>query len=146
MRVMVFGTFDDLHPGHEYVFQQALERSHIGDPDSDSGVWAVVARDANVVKIKGRAPLQTEAERMEAIAKKFPDVHIMLGSDGDFLQPVRDVQPDLIVLGYDQKFPPHVSEHDLGVPIERLESFHPEVHKSSLRRSSKKLISLLSDR
>jgi FAD synthetase len=137
MKVMVFGTFDDLHPGHEYVFQQAIERSHIGDSEADNGVWAVVARDANVMKIKGRAPLQTEQERADAIMKKFPAIHAILGNPVDFLQPLREIQPDLILLGYDQKLPPNVYDEDLGVPVERLEAFHSDKYKSSLRRATR---------
>ncbi len=136
MRVMLFGTFDDLHPGHEYVFREALRKSGSGHRTSDNGVWAVVARDANVLRIKGRAPLQTETERAEAIMRMFPEVHAILGDASDFLAPIRSIQPDLILLGYDQKLPPGVQDEDLGVPVERLEAFHPEVHKSSLRRAS----------
>jgi FAD synthetase len=132
MNVMVFGTFDDLHPGHEYVFTEALQRGK---------VWAVVARDSNVMKIKGRAPLQTQEQRMQAITQKFPDVQVMLGDPEDFLAPVRTVQPDLILLGYDQHLPPGVTAEELGVPTERLAPFHPEIHKSSLRREAKKLAS-----
>lgn len=126
MKLMVFGTFDDVHPGHEYVFSEALKRGE---------VWVVVARDANVMKIKGRAPLQSEDQRVAAIAAKFPTMHVMLGDATDFLQPVKTVKPDLILLGYDQHLPPHVTEDDLGAPIERLPAFHPETYKSSLRRA-----------
>lgn len=127
MKLMIFGTFDDLHPGHLYVFRNALER---GD------VYVVVARDSNVLKIKGRPPLQAEGDRVAAIEKSFPSAHVLLGNPEDFLAPVREVQPDLIVLGYDQKLPPGVTEEDLGVPVERLDAFHPEIHKSSLRRGA----------
>jgi len=129
MRLMVFGTFDDLHPGHEYVLQEAMRRA-----GTSNTAWVVVARDSNVLRIKNRAPLQTQEERMHAIGAAFPSVHLMLGDTQDFLAPVRAVQPDLILLGYDQKLPPGVNEEDLGVPVERLEPFHPEIHKSSIRR------------
>ena len=97
-RVLLFGTFDDLHPGHRFVLDEARAR---GD------VSVVVARDGTVLKIKGRAPLQSQDDR---------------------------VQPDLILLGYDQQLPPGVTEADLLCPVERLEAFEPHVHKSSLRR------------
>lgn len=136
MRIMLFGTFDDLHPGHEYVFREALRKSENGKRATDNGVYAVVARDANVIRIKGRPPLQTQEERMETITRMFPEVHAILGDASDFLAPIRSIQPDLILLGYDQKLPPGVHDEDLGVPVERLEAFHPDVHKSSLRRAS----------
>jgi glycerol-3-phosphate cytidylyltransferase-like family protein len=152
MRVMLFGTFDDLHPGHEYVFRNALQRVSSDENEKlrvtrndaqspkpkaqSSGVWAVVARDSNVIRIKGHPPLQTQEERIETITRMFPEVQAILGDASDFLVPIRSVQPDLILLGYDQKLPPGVNDEDLGVPVERLEAFHPEVHKSSLRRAS----------
>lgn len=126
MRVLVFGTFDDLHPGHHSYLTQALARGE---------VTAVVARDANVRRIKGRDPLQPEDVRRAAVERAFPGVHAVLGdASGDFLAPVRATKPDLILLGYDQKLPPGVAPEDFPCPVERAEPFEPEVHKSSLRR------------
>ena len=123
MKILIFGTFDTLHPGHEYVIREALTRgeTHI-----------VVARDANVLRIKGKKPVQSEHTRCHAIEKAFPDATLHLGDIEDFLSPVRKIQPDLILLGYDQTMPPGVKEGDLGCPAERLESFEPEKWKSSL--------------
>lgn len=123
---MIFGTFDLLHPGHEFVIAEATKR---GD------VTAIVARDSNVERIKGRFPIETEEQRMDAIRNKFPDVSVVLGDASDFLVPVRTAKPDLILLGYDQKLPPGVDESMLGCPIERLPAYEPERFKSSLKRS-----------
>ncbi len=126
MRVLIFGTFDLLHPGHLFVFETARRR---GD------VTVVVARDANVARIKGRAPEQAETERAMAVRTAFPDASVILGDKTDFLSPVRAARPDLILLGYDQRLPPGVADADLPCPVERLAAFQPETHKSSLRRS-----------
>ena len=125
MRVLVFGTFDLLHPGHLFVFQEAAKR---GD------LYVVVARDANVERIKGRRPVHTEEERVAAIQDARPDATVLLGDSKDFRAPIRAVQPDLIVLGYDQRLPPGVTDRDFPCPIERLPAFEPEKHKSSLKR------------
>lgn len=125
MRIMVFGTFDDLHPGHEYLLSHA---------SSHGELWVVVARDANVLKIKNRPPLQTEDVRMKAIADAFPAAHVVLGDGADFMARIREVKPDLILLGYDQNLPPGVTEESLGVRTERLDAFEPHIYKSSLRR------------
>lgn len=127
MRVMVFGTFDDLHPGHRYLLARASERGEL---------WVVVARDANVQTIKGHAPLQSEDVRMKAIAEAFPAAHVVPGDAVDYLTRIREGKPDLILLGYDQQLPPGITEGDLGVPVERVEAFEPHVHKSSLRRGN----------
>lgn len=120
---MIFGTFDGLHPGHHFVLAEALGRGE---------VTVIVARDGNVEKMKGRRPKQSEGERLRAMQSAFPSADVRLGDPEDFLTPVRKVQPDLIVLGYDQRLPPGVSESDLKARIERLPPFEPEKYKSSL--------------
>lgn len=127
MKVLVFGTFDHIHPGHEYLLSEAEKRG---------ALYVVVARDANVVRIKGRAPEQNEEERRQAILEKFPGASVYLGDPEDFLNPVREIQPNLILLGYDQQLPPGVYYEDLPCPVERAEAFQPEEFKSSLRRKT----------
>jgi FAD synthetase len=127
MRVLVFGTFDDLHPGHLHFLRQA---EALGE------VSVVIARDSNVLRIKGREALQSEQERMRAIEKVFPSMNVILGDPEDFLHPVREIKPDMILLGYDQHLPPGVQESDLPCQVERAVAFEPEVHKSSIRRGS----------
>ena len=125
MRILLFGTFDYLHPGHHFVITEAMKR---GD------VSIVIARDRNVERIKGGAPVQTEEERLHAVRTMFPSAHVLLGDPEDFLAPVRAVTPDLILLGYDQRLPPGVREEELQCPIERLPAYRPGEFKSSLRR------------
>ena len=127
MKVLVFGTFDHLHPGHEFVLQQAQKRGQL---------HVVVARDVNVEKIKGRPPDETEEDRLKDVKSACPDCHPKLGDEEDFLVPVREIKPDLILLGYDQQLPPGVSEEDLPCPVERLSAFEPERWKSSLQREN----------
>ena len=128
-RILLFGTFDHLHPGHEFLMREAMKR---GD------VTVIIARDANVRRIKGRDPLLSEDARAKALTKSFPKISVLLGDPDDFLRPVRSVQPDLILLGYDQKLPPGVREEDLPCSTERLPAYKPEKFKSSLRRGEAK--------
>ncbi|MBI3332066.1 adenylyltransferase/cytidyltransferase family protein [Candidatus Peregrinibacteria bacterium] len=125
MKILVFGTFDRLHPGHRFFLDHASSRGVL---------HVVIARDLNVERIKGRKPMQTEAMRKKKIEEAYPHATVVLGDPKDFLVPVRTIQPDLILLGYDQKLPPGVSEEDLP-PIERVDAFEPEKYKSSLRRT-----------
>ena len=55
--VMVFGTFDYLHAGHENLFTQAKE---LGDE-----IIAIIARDKTVKTIKGELPDHNEKERLK---------------------------------------------------------------------------------
>ncbi len=125
-RILIFGTFDGFHPGHRFVVDRARERGR---------VFAVVARDANVERIKGRVPRRPEEERVRAIRDAYPDVEVLLGDAADFLAPVRSVKPDLILLGYDQRLPPGVTDKDFPCPVERLPGFEPGKYKSSLMAS-----------
>ncbi len=125
MRVLVFGTFDRLHPGHEFVLSEGLKRGEL---------HVVVARDATVVRIKERRPEQSESERMHTIQEQFPAAHVVLGDSENYLKPVLAISPHLILLGYDQDLPPGVALEDLPCPIERLKAFEPEKYKSSLKQ------------
>lgn len=127
-RVMVFGTFDLLHPGHRSLMLQA---------QALGTVTVVVARDESVLKIKGKKPCENEQKRARGIKNAFPNANVMLGDSWDFLAPLRKVQPDLLVLGYDQKLPPGVSEADLPCPVLRASAFQPEKYKSSLLQKEK---------
>ncbi len=122
---MVFGTFDLLHPGHRFLIDEARQR---GD------VTVVVARAENVARIKGQPPEQSDTERIRALEEAYPDITVILGDSEDFLKPVRETSPDLLLFGYDQKLPPGVSEADLPCPLERASAHRPEVFKSSLMK------------
>ena len=127
---MVFGTFDLLHEGHKFLLIEAGKR---GD------VTVIVARDRNVERIKALKPTEPEEQRREALKEAFPDYTVLLGDPMDFLTPVREIKPDLILLGYDQKFPPGVTEKDLKTltkSIERLPAHKPDTFKSSRRRAT----------
>lgn len=129
LRVMVFGTFDLLHAGHHYLLSEASKRG---------ALTVIVARDSNVRKIKGFSPLQAETLRMRAIETAFPAADVRLGDRNDFLAPIAEIRPDVILLGYDQRLPPNVQEADLPCIVERIGAFHPEKYKSSLLRTRRK--------
>ncbi len=92
-KVLVAGTFDLLHPGHVELLRQAWLRGH---------VYVVVARDETAQRIKKRPPVVPEQQRLETV-QAIRYVHkAVLGSKKDILDPVREIKPDLILLGPDQ--------------------------------------------
>jgi FAD synthetase len=122
---MIFGTFDQLHPGHLSFFRQA--RRH-GQP-----LIVVVGRDATVKKIKGRLPVQSETERLAAIAD-CPLVDIpVLGNLRYRFAHITRFKPDIICLGYDQKssLTEELTRRFPNITIVRLKPYHPEIYKSS---------------
>ena len=120
---MIFGTFDRLHPGHEFFLKEAAKRG---------SVTVIVARDRNVERIKGKPARENERARAAAIQESFPAFYVQLGDAEDFLTAIREINPDLILLGYDQLLPPGVDADDLPCPVECIGSFQPERFKSSL--------------
>jgi FAD synthetase len=128
-RVMVFGTYDLLHPGHFDLFRQAKQQ---GDE-----LIVVVARDHNVMRMKGRQPKNSEEHRRREV-EKAPHVDIaVLGHVDDPYQIIEEWHPDVLCLGYDQRsaFTEHLDEElvrrHLHPRLVRLEPFHPEIYKSS---------------
>ena len=135
MRVMTFGTFDNFHPGHLSYLSQA---GFFGDE-----LIVVIARDKNVLKIKGRLPIEDEIVRQHKVENAIFDLglkgEVILGSLEDRWQVVRKYRPDIICLGYDQKVDLEALEEIISserffCEIKRLEPFHPEKYKSSLGR------------
>ena len=130
-RVMVFGTYDVFHPGHEYFIREAMKRSVELSPNAQPDVVVVIARDVTVKKIK---PLlrNTEEQRRKVIQSAFPNLQVVLGDEEDYMKVIRDYQPEKVCLGYDQKgFSEALVKHFPEIEIERTDSYFPEKYKSS---------------
>lgn len=124
-KVMAFGTFDVLHPGHRFFLTEAKK---FGDY-----LVVVIARDETVIGLKKRPALNKEDERKINLEKLAIANKVVLGNTGtDKLQIVRTENPDIIALGYDQKF--FIDKLKVEFPkigIVRIESFRPDIFKSS---------------
>lgn len=126
MKIFVAGTFDHFHVGHQWLLWQACLRSQ--------ECVVVLARDESVKRIKGFFPSHNEAQRLARVQQEnLPHTKVILGKKGgDFLQIVKEENPDLILLGYDQNCPDRLQESFL---VERLSAYHPHIFKSSYFRS-----------
>lgn len=92
--VMAFGTFDFIHAGHLFLFEQARK---YGDH-----LTIVVGRDVNVAKVKGEAPIHTEKERVRILKHIDLIDEVILGATQSKYELIGKRKPDVIVLGYDQ--------------------------------------------
>ncbi len=153
-KVIVFGTFDILHPGHLDLFNQAKK---FGD-----FLVVVVARDKNVLKSKGKFSNNNEQVRLKELKtfnkfrKLFPKYwlrhkenlknknrnnlligKVILGNLKDKYKILQKEKPDIIALGYDQKVNLKILQNKLeqynikSVQIVRLKAFQPDIYKSS---------------
>ncbi len=96
VRVMASGVFDIIHPGHISYLQQARA---LGDE-----LIVVVACDDTVRKRK-HEPITPDYMRAKIVENLKPVDKAIVGTNtGDFFDTVRSVDPDIIVLGFDQDF------------------------------------------
>lgn len=122
--VLVFGTYDKFHPGHEYFLTEAKK---YGDY-----LVVVIARDKNVEALKSKLPRDDELVRQANVAKFSAVDKTLLGFE-DFSQRhliIDQVKPGIICLGYDQA--PDFKSSSPDIKIVRIGSYYPERYKSSL--------------
>ncbi len=93
-RVVATGTFDILHPGHLYYLEESKK---MGDE-----LWVIVARDANVRHKP--PPIIPEEHRLRMVAALKPVDHAVLGDKTDMFRPIREIQPAVITIGFNQHF------------------------------------------
>lgn len=127
--VMVFGTFDYLHAGHENLFQQARE---LGNE-----IVAIIARDKTVKTIKGDFPDHNEKERLKNLEATGWANKVILGNAKDKTKVIKDYRPDFIALGYDQfaftyRLEKFLMDIKLDATIVRLKPYRPDMYKSSI--------------
>jgi FAD synthetase len=129
IKVMGFGTFDGIHPGHLFFLRQLKQ---LGDE-----LFVVVARDRNVKKIKGKKPALDEKKRFADLEKTRIADRVLIGHPTDFYHLINNFQPNVIGLGYDQKAnTEELQEKFPNIKIVRLRPFEPEKYKSSLLKDS----------
>lgn len=105
VRVMASGVFDIIHPGHISYLNQAKS---YGDE-----LVVVVASD-DTVRRRKHEPITPDYMRAKIVAALKPVDRAVVGhSGGSIFDIVREIRPDVIVLGYDQGFDEKVLEEQL---------------------------------
>ncbi len=130
IKVLVFGVFDGLHEGHKFLFREALKH---GDK-----LIVALTPDELVLMAKGHLPKFSFEERVEHL-KNADHISEVIVGDAQFSSwhILDKVQPDVIVLGYDQKelekdLARHIKEHGLDFKIYVASPFEPDKYHSSL--------------
>ncbi len=138
-RVVAQGTFDLLHPGHVGYLEQAAA---MGDE-----LHVIVARETSVTHKPD--PVLPDEQRRDAVAALEAVDHARLGHPEDFSVPIREIDPDVLVLGHDQHHDEREIERllaDWGIDcrVERASGLEPT--DEELYSSSDIVDRILSDR
>lgn len=121
-RVLIFGTFDGFHAGHQFVIEEASRKG--------TELIAAVARDAHVRALKNKEPRNNEQARLARVLESTLVSRAVLSDEqlGSY-HILNDVQPDLIALGHDQlalqdDLIRWMNEHHRQIPIAILPYFN----------------------
>jgi len=129
--ILAGGVFDIIHPGHIHTLNAAKALG---------GVLVVaIATDKTAKKMKKRSPLHNQELRREFVSCLSMDDKAIFGHEDDIFQTVKEVKPNIIVLGYDQihqeKFISDGCKRiNLNVEIVRLESPVPHLSSSEIEK------------
>jgi FAD synthetase len=129
-KVLVFGTYDIFHPGHEFFLKKAKS---YGDK-----LLVVIARDSTVKNLKGKKPKNSEKKRHSKINSLSYVDKVYLGYKKDKYKIIEKIKPDIICIGYDQNsfnknLKKILKERGLSPKIIKIkESYKPHKYKSSI--------------
>ncbi len=97
--VLATGAFDLLHLGHVRFLEVSKRK---GGPGAQ--LIVVVARDKTILNRKGRKPILPEDQRRELVGSlRVVDRAILGHTHLDLLGILREVRPDIVAVGHDQK-------------------------------------------
>ncbi|MDD1774641.1 MAG: FAD synthase [Methanobacterium sp.] len=132
--IMATGTFDLIHPGHGYYLQESKDLG-----GKDAKLVVVVARDSTV-RARKRVPIVNEGQRLEVVKMLKPVDEAYLGSSTDMFKVVKDIDPDIITIGPDQKFDLEILREELRSRNLKAEVVRIKGYKKSSLDSSCKII------
>ena len=104
VKVMATGVFDILHLGHLYFLKEAKK---LGDE-----LVVVVATDKTAEKLK-HIPVTSEEMRVQMVGELKPVDKAVLGYEDNQYKIVKELEPDIIALGFDQKHDEEIIKKDL---------------------------------
>ena len=121
---MVFGVFDGLHKGHQYLLNEASKKC--------DNLIVVVTPDSVVKAMKGRSPQKNLPEIILAIKTYNSKFQVVAGDEHIGSWQVFERYPcDVVYLGYDQQNIGKVLEA-IDVRHEYLKPYKPEKYKTSI--------------
>ena len=129
--VLAGGVFDIIHPGHIHTLNAAKALGDI--------LVVAIATDKTAQKMKKRPPLHNQELRRELVSYLSMVDKAIIGHEDDIFETVKEIKPDIIVLGYDQihqeKFiDDGCKQINIDVEIVRLQSPVPHLSSSDIEK------------
>lgn len=130
-RVLVFGTFDGIHPGHLFFLREAKK---YGDT-----LAVVVTCDRHVRLFKKKGACFTERERVSLVqALRWVD-SARVGDRGEEWTMIKKLKPQVICAGYDQNINhPGLAAQCAALKIQprmvRIRAYYQKKYKTTLLR------------
>ena len=129
--VLAGGVFDIIHPGHIHTLNAAKALGSI--------LVVAIATDKTAEKMKKRPPLHNQELRRELVSCLSMVDKAIVGHEDNIFETVKEVRPNIIVLGYDQthqeKFISDGCKRiNLNVEIIRLQSPVPHLSSSEIEK------------
>lgn len=128
-KILVFGTFDGIHPGHIYFLNEAKKLGTLS---------ISVASDESVVERKKKKPQKNTSQRIFDVKKLSISDHVSKGDRviGKWSE-IKKTKPDIVFLGYDQKELEKAllklkKELDLNFIIKKGKAFKPTKYHSKI--------------
>ncbi len=130
---LVFGSFDQLHPGHLSFLLEAKKYT--------DELIVVLAREETIKEIKGKKPKYSEKERKQHLEITGIPTKILLGKIKDKYKIIEKIRPNLICIGYDQNsytknLKEELKKRNLNPKIIRLKPYKEHIFKSSKLKSN----------
>ncbi|MFB6128227.1 MAG: adenylyltransferase/cytidyltransferase family protein [Halorhabdus sp.] len=125
--VVAQGTFDLLHPGHLHYLREAAAMGE--------DLHVIVARRENVTHKD--PPILPNEQRREMVAALDPVDEAVVGHDDDIFVPVERIDPDVLVLGYDQHhdradIADALAERGIDCVVRRASQYEPDYEEAIL--------------
>jgi FAD synthetase len=129
--VVAQGVFDLLHPGHLHYLR---ESARMGDE-----LNVIIGRGDSVSHKE--PPILPDEQRRRMVAGLDPVDDAIVGHPEDMFQPLFEIEPDIITLGYDQGHSPsdleaELEERGLSCSVRRVERYQPRQQQMWLSSSS----------
>lgn len=133
--VLTFWTFDIFHDWHKNFLLQAKKYSDT--------LVTIIATDKNVEKIKLQPPKYNQYDRKNEVEKSNIPDEVYIWSEDNPMIWIEKFNPNFICLWYDQiwfasKLDNYIKDFWLKTKIIRMESFKPDIYKSSILKKNKK--------